>query len=321
MDSILGKENYKAHLEQINRELEEPLKSDNGIGGIVKQVLLKGDHRFRALFFVLSGRLCNYHNENLYYLSTIFEYIHAGSCLHEDVLDKAEFDGKHTLDDKLWGNQKVVLGGSFLYSMASNIAVDSSNFQFLKKITDTTAHITEGQMLELIHLGDWSTDIEQYMHIIRTKKASLLSSACACGAIISGCDGEIEKSLGEFGLKLGLALQLKVDLQKYRSAEGVTVKEVIEDLRKGKISLPIIYTLAKLEGAEREQLIDQYKNHHASERDYRELIHLFRSNGIFDRIASEIHSNFDDAVDCLSTFTDSSMKEDILGLTRYVIDI
>ena len=314
-------ESYKYDLGRIDEALVSLLNSNGtAIKDVINWSILKNKQKLRALFFVISCQLCNYGEKNVYQLSTIFEYIQVASMLHEDILDNADIKGENNADNHLCGNDKVLLEGNFLYSKAANIAVDSNNFLFLKKVMDTTTQITEGQILEMIHKGDWSTDSEQYMNIFTSKSALLLSAACTCGAIIAGSDGVVEKSLEKFGMNVGIALQLKEDLTKYRSLKGVIEETDIKDLKEGKITLPLIYTLATLEEAERERFAELHRNNHATLSDYGDLLRLVNNNGSLDQIMSEARSYIDEATSCLNTIPDSSLKNDFLELARHIIE-
>ncbi|MBE9571311.1 MAG: polyprenyl synthetase family protein, partial [Proteobacteria bacterium] len=284
MDSssaILDK--YTGHIARINKELKEALSSRVAlVEDIGNHTLLGHGKRLRPLFFLLSCQLCDYQGKDAYRLSTIFEYLHAASLLHDDVVDNAENRRNRPSANHVWGNHAAVLEGDFLYSNASLIAVGSNNLLFLKRLTETAKQMAEGQIMELVHTDDWETSREEYMEIITAKTAVLMSAACVCGAIITGAEKKAEQSLGQFGLNMGIAFQLMDDLLDYTSSEDVFGKPVGKDLKEGKITLPLIYTLPKIEAPERNRLENLFKNHQATEEDYRQLIGLVRSKGALD---------------------------------------
>ncbi|MBW1798642.1 MAG: polyprenyl synthetase family protein, partial [Deltaproteobacteria bacterium] len=133
-----------------------------------------------------------------YRISTIFEYVHASSLLHDDVLDNADTRRKKPSANHLWGNHAAVLEGDFLYSKASTIAVETNSLPFMRRVTDTTMQMTEGQILELTHTDDWKIGKKEYMEIITAKTAVLISAACACGAILSQAGEEVESLLRRY---------------------------------------------------------------------------------------------------------------------------
>jgi octaprenyl-diphosphate synthase len=322
MDSssaILDK--YTAHITKINKELKEALTSRVTLAeDIGKHTLLGHGKRLRPLFFLLSCQLCDYQGKDAYRLSTIFEYLHAASLLHDDVVDNAENRRNRPSANHVWGNHAAVLEGDFLYSNASSIAVCSNNLQFLKRLTQTAKQMAEGQIMELVHTNDWETSREEYMEIITAKTAVLMSAACACGAIITGAEKNAEQSLGNFGLNMGIAFQLIDDLLDYVSSEEVVGKPVGKDLKEGKITLPLIYTLPKMEVSEKNRLEYLFKNHQATEADCMKIIDLVRSKGALHKIRNEARSYVDKAAQCLSRFPDSSAKRGLLELNQFIVE-
>ncbi|MBW2616683.1 MAG: polyprenyl synthetase family protein [Deltaproteobacteria bacterium] len=316
---ILNK--YKDHFTRINEELDRGLSSRVAlIEDIANHTLLGQGKRLRPLLFVLACRLCNYHGEDAYRISTIFEYVHASSLLHDDVLDNADTRRKKPSANHLWGNHAAVLEGDFLYSKASTIAVETDSLPFMRRVTDTTMQMTEGQILELTYTDDWKIGKKEYMEIITAKTAVLISAACACGAILSQAGEEVEKSLERFGRNVGIAFQLMDDVLDYTSSEEMFGKPVGKDLKEGKITLPLIYTLLKLEESERKRFADLFKNDRATEHDYRNLTGLVRTNGALDQIRDEAQVYVDEAASCLTSFPDSPAKRNLLELNQYIID-
>ena len=138
------------------------------------------EKRLRPLIFILSSQLCRYQGKDLYPLSTVFEYIHTSSLLHDDVLDNAEIRRRKPSSNQIWGNQAAVLEGDFLFSKALSIAVSANSIPFIAELTNATMHMSEGQILELVHTDDLETGRDSYMKIIVAKTAVLISAACGC---------------------------------------------------------------------------------------------------------------------------------------------
>jgi octaprenyl-diphosphate synthase len=311
---------YEDYFERINEEVEKVLTSRVSlIEDIGNHVLSAKGKRLRPLFFILSCRLCDYEKNGVYRISTIFEYIHNASLLHDDVLDNAEIRRKRPSANHLWGNHAAVLAGDFLYSRSSSIAASTNNMRFIERLTETITEMTEGQILELIHTNDWNIEKETYMEVITAKTAVLMSAVCACAAIISGAGAEAEKSLGGFGLNAGIAFQLFDDLMDYTSTEDAFGKPVGKDLKEGKVTLPLIYTLASIPEPERKRLEGLFKNRQATKQDHRDLIMLVRSMGALDKIRDEAGSYVDRAAGYLDLFPDSPTKKSLMELNEYII--
>lgn len=312
---------YQEHVKKIDEELRKGLESRiDLIVDIGNHTLLGDGKRLRPLLFVLSCRLCSNFGEAIYRFSTIFEYVHAASLLHDDVLDNAEMRRNKPSVNHVWGNHAAILEGDFLYSKASSIALSSHNSLFLKRLTDTSVQMAEGQIMELSYANNWNISRQEYMEIITAKTATLISAACACGAIISGTDARIEESLAGFGLNMGIAFQLMDDMLDYTSSKEVFGKPVGKDLREGKITLPLIYTLLKLEQTERIRLESLFKSRKPTEADYKNLIERVRRGGALDRIHDEAQAHVNKAAGFLSPFPDSPAKKSLLELNQYVIE-
>lgn len=311
---------FQDHFSRINQELERSFNSRISlIEDIGNHALLGAGKRLRPLLFVLSCQLCDYQGEDIYRLSTIFEYIHAASLLHDDVLDNAELRRRKPSANHLWGNHAAVLEGDFLYSKSFSIALGANSLAFLRRITETTTRMAEGQILELAHTNDWYVSKEDYMEIITSKTAVLISAACACGGIVSGAEENVVDCLGKFGLNLGIAFQLVDDLLDYTSSEHEFGKPVGKDLREGKVTLPLIYSLAGVGKAEIDRLQGLFRDHKAGEADYRRLISAVRNNGVVERIRSEAKVYADRAADFLHFFPVSSSREDLSALNQYIV--
>ncbi len=312
---------FEEHFEKINRELNKVFDSRVPLAKEIGTYALLGEgKRLRPLIFVLSCQLCGYGGEDLYPLSTVFEYIHTSSLLHDDVLDNAEIRRRKPSSNQIWGNQAAVLEGDFLFSKALSIAVSADSIPFITSLTQATMRMSEGQILELVHTDDLETDRDSYMQIITSKTAVLISAACGCGAVVSGSSPDIEASLTRFGRSVGIAFQLVDDLLDYTSSEEVFGKPVGKDLLEGKITLPLIYTLAQLEQGEQTGFRERFNNRKTDKAAYEALLDRVRKGGVLEKIRKEAQGYVDDAAMCLKPFPDSAVKTNLLTLIQYIID-
>ena len=155
---------FNDHFDKINDELDRTLNSHVPlIESIGNHSLLGAGKRLRPLLFVLTSQLCGYQGEDTYLFSTIFEYIHTASLLHDDVIDNGHIRRKKPSVNHVWGNSAAVLSGDFLYSKSFSIAVGCKNLEFLKVLTDTTTRMAEGQVLELVHTHNWNITKRLYI--------------------------------------------------------------------------------------------------------------------------------------------------------------
>jgi len=312
---------FASQFGKINEELGKVLDSKVSlIEKVGSHSLLGGGKRLRPLFFILSCQLCNYHKSDMYPLSTVFECLHTASLLHDDVLDNASIRRGRSSANKIWGNSTAVLVGDFLFSRSSRMAVEKKHIEFLKILADTAIRMTEGQMLELINTHNWSITRREYMGIITSKTADLLSAACASGGIVARAKKDDIESLRNFGLNMGIAFQVVDDVFDYTSSVEKTGKPIGSDLREGKITLPLIYTLTYLEKGERGRLEHLFKNGNALDKDYLRIIELVKDNGAINKCLKDAQDYADLAETYLSRFPDSPIKKSLLKLNQFIVD-
>ena len=312
---------FASYFGRINEELDKILDSKVSlIEEVGSHSLLGEGKRLRPLFFILSCQLCNYYESDVYPLSTVFECLHAASLLHDDVLDNASIRRGRSSANKIWGNSTAVLVGDFLFSKSSRIAVEKRHIEFLRVIADTAIRMTEGQMLELVNTHNWNITRREYMGIITSKTADLLSAACASGGIVAGANEADIQSLKNFGLNMGIAFQIVDDVFDYTSTVEESGKPTGNDLREGKITLPLIYTIAYLEEEERDRMEDMFKNGKASEKDYLRIIEFVQDNGAINKCRKDAQDYASRAETYLSLFPDSPIKESLLKLNQYLVN-
>lgn len=310
---------FGRHFKEINEQLERSLGTRVAlIENIAEYSVLGEGKRIRPLLFVLCAQLCGAKQDNLYHLSTIFEYLHVASLLHDDVLDNADLRRNKPSVRQVWGNSASILAGDFLYSKGSAIAIEWNTMDALKVLTTMVSQMVEGQMMELSETNNWHLGRDQYLEIIISKTAALMSAACACGAIVAGADQEKVNNLRDYGLNLGIAFQLLDDLLDYTSCEETFGKPVGKDLREGKITLPLIHALSTLDEKEVERMEDLFREKRAAGEDYDQLIALVRNQGAMERTKDEVQNYSRKALTFLEPFPRSTPKEELIQLCTYL---
>ena len=248
----------EADVVAINRALAANLQTHVPfISEVGRHILLSGGKRVRPLLFLLSARLCGCQGNHLTDFSTIFEYLHAATLLHDDVVDAATLRRGISTANTVWGNQAVILVGDFLLAKSLSLAVGTDKLKVLKVLANTTTLMAEGEILQLLHARNLDLTQEQYFEVTLRKTAALMSAACQIGAILAGVPEDQEGALTQFGLNLGITFQVVDDILDFTGDERQLGKPVINDLKEGRITLPLIHALA-----------------HASEADHRRLKEL-----------------------------------------------
>jgi len=213
------------------------------VNEVAKHVLQNGGKRIRPAVILLTSKLVGSDIASAVHLAASIEMIHAASLLHDDVLDNAAIRrGKQSANSR-WGNQISILVGDFLWSRASNLALNKSNNKILGFIIQTVEKITEGEILEIVKSNNFEISRDEYLKIITLKTAKLFECAAGLGALVVNSASSTESTLKEYGLNLGIAFQLADDVLDYISNEEVFGKKAGTDLIEGKTTLPLILAL------------------------------------------------------------------------------
>ena len=191
---------------------------------------------FRSNAYKYSGR---HHHE----LAAIVEFIHTATLLHDDVVDESSMRRGRQTANALFGNAASVLVGDFLYSRAFQMMVSINSMQVMQILADATNVIAEGEVLQLLNMHDPDVTEERYMQVIRSKTAKLFEAAAQIGALISGANTDQIEAAAKYGRSLGTAFQLIDDVLDYSGNKEDTGKNVGDDLREGKPTMPLIYLM------------------------------------------------------------------------------
>ncbi len=226
------------------------------IAEVGRHILLSGGKRIRPLLFILAARMCGCQGNHLSDFSTVFEYLHAATLLHDDVIDAASVRRGASTANTIWGNQAVILVGDFLLAKALSLAVTTNKLKILQVLSQATTMMAEGEILQLLHTGDLKITEAEYFEVINRKTAILMSAACQIGAILGGASARHEEALTQMGLNLGITFQVVDDILDYIGDAKELGKEVCADLREGRITLPLIHALAQAAPKDRERLED-----------------------------------------------------------------
>jgi octaprenyl-diphosphate synthase len=193
------------------------------------------------------------------------EFLHNATLLHDDVVDESELRRGRPAARMIWGNQASVLVGDFLLGQAFMMMVETANVDALKVIAKAATIIAEGEVFQLSKTRDLTTTAAEYDEVIEAKTATLFQAATEVGAMAGGADAAGRKALRDYGRELGMAFQLVDDVLDYRGEAGTMGKNSGDDLREGKMTLPVILALEAANPAEREIITSALGNSDANE--------------------------------------------------------
>lgn len=210
---------------------------------LTKHLIDGGGKRLRPLLTLASSKLCNYKGRHHIHLATIVEFIHTATLLHDDVIDESLRRRGRPTANKLWDNKSSVLVGDFLFARAFELMVETGSLEILDSLSKASAEISESEVLQMSLSQNLSASKNQYMQVIKGKTAILFASACEVGGLISKADGTQVKALRLYGEALGVSFQMVDDFLDYEGNRTQLGKNIGDDFREKKITLPIIYSL------------------------------------------------------------------------------
>ena len=305
-------------LESTNTLIIEKLDSNVPlIKEIASYLILSGGKRLRPLLTVCTFHLINRkkdNSKNYIGLAAAVEFIHAATLLHDDVIDDSKKRRGSLSANEVWGNKTSVLVGDFLFSRAFQLMTKYGNLEILKILSDTSVVISEGEVLELINDKNLTINEDIYFKVINGKTASLFSAACQVGGIsANGSLKEIE-AIKSFGTNFGMAFQLIDDAIDYSSSDEKLGKNIGDDFKEGKITLPII--LAYLRSNDEEKIFwnKNLVNLDQSPDDLAKAILIIKKyNCIKDTIDRARHFT-NVAIDSLETFENNEYRKTLMNL-------
>jgi octaprenyl-diphosphate synthase len=228
-------------LKRVDTLILERVKSEiTLIHDIARHIIASGGKRIRPALTLISSQLCGYKGDRHIALAASVEFIHTATLLHDDVVDESKLRRGLATANELFGNKASVLVGDFLFSQAFQLMVGDNNMRTLRILSDASAIIAKGEVMQLMTEGAPETSIESYLQVISSKTAALFAAACELGGVIAEND-EWADALREFGIYIGIAFQLVDDALDYSADQDTLGKTVGDDFNEGKITLPVIY--------------------------------------------------------------------------------
>ena len=246
---------------KVDECIHESLQSEVVlINQIANYIVSSGGKRLRPMLLTLCAHACGYQGQNHIPLAAIIEFIHTATLLHDDVVDESDLRRGQQSAHAVWGNAASVLVGDFLYSRSFQMMVSLDSMRIMEVLAHTTNTISEGEVQQLLNMGNPEVDQQRYMQVIENKTAKLFEAACRLAAIISDQPEAIENALALYGNRLGSAFQIADDVLDYTGDAGTMGKNAGDDLAEGKPTLPLILAREKCSDIERELLDEAIRN-------------------------------------------------------------
>ena len=215
------------------------------VGTVSRYIISAGGKRLRPALLLLTCGALGYSGDQRFNLAAVVEFIHTATLLHDDVVDDSALRRGSATANETFGNPASVLVGDFLYSRAFQMMVEVRNMQIMQVLADATNVIAEGEVLQLMNMHNASLDEVEYLHVIRSKTAKLFEASARVGAILAGASPELEEASAQYGQALGTAFQVIDDVLDYTGDATVMGKNLGDDLREGKATLPLISAMQR----------------------------------------------------------------------------
>jgi octaprenyl-diphosphate synthase len=303
----------------VNLVIRQQLHSEVPlVNQIAEYIISAGGKRIRPVLVLLMANAYQYQGKHHHDLAAIVEFIHTATLLHDDVVDESSLRRGRQTANALFGNAASVLVGDFLYSRAFQMMVSINSMQVMQILADATNVIAEGEVLQLLNMHDPDVTEERYLQVIRSKTAKLFEAAAQIGALIAGADPEQIEAAAEYGRSLGTAFQLIDDVLDYSGNAEDIGKNVGDDLREGKPTLPLIY-LMKHGTPEQCQLVRTCIEQ-GDESKFDAILSAITHSGALDYTKDEALKAAARAAASISSLTDSPYKQALLALASFAVD-
>lgn len=306
-------------LEIFEQKFAKSVKSQTPLlDRIMKYIIKRKGKQLRPMFVFLSAKLHGTVNESTYRAAALVELLHTATLVHDDVVDESLERRGFLSINALWKNKIAVLVGDYLLSKGLLLSIEAGEFKHLQLLSEAVKQMSEGELLQIEKARNLNLSEDIYFEIIRSKTASLLSSACAAGAWSTSNDEVITEKMKIFGEKTGIAFQIKDDLFDYGNED--IGKPTGNDLKEKKLTLPLIYTLNTISPAERRKIIYIVKNQNKVPEKIKYVLDKVSESGGIEYATQKMIAYRDEALAILSEFKESDERKGLEELVRYTTD-
>jgi octaprenyl-diphosphate synthase len=286
---------------------------------LARYLIDAGGKRLRPMLTVAAALLFGRSNGEHVNFAGAVEFLHNATLLHDDVVDESDMRRGRPAARMVWGNQASVLVGDFLLGQAFMMMVETKNIPALEVIARASTIIAEGEVFQLSKTGDLATTPGDYDEVIRAKTATLFEAATEVGAMAGGADVAGRAALRDYGRELGMAFQLVDDVLDYRGEAGTMGKNAGDDLREGKMTLPVILALNEANPAEREILTASLGRADANETLLQQVVAIMNRHRTLSRTIEKAEGHVGRAREALALLPPSEMKTLLSDIAEFYL--
>ncbi|MEP6740506.1 MAG: octaprenyl diphosphate synthase [Caldimonas sp.] len=306
-------------MRQVDAVIQRRLASQVAlIDQIAHYIISAGGKRIRPMLVLLFSSALGFVGRERFELAATVEFIHTATLLHDDVVDESGLRRGRRTANALFGNAASVLVGDFVYSRAFQMMVSVERMRVLDVLADATNVIAEGEVLQLMNMHDPDLAVEDYLRVIRFKTAKLFEASARLGAVLAEADAATEEACATYGRSLGTAFQLVDDLLDYEGATEQLGKNVGDDLREGKPTLPLLIAMERGSAAERELV--RHAIEHGEVARLADIVTIVRSTGALEATREAARTEADKARAALEVLPATPYRGALLDLSVRSVD-
>ncbi len=274
-----------------------------------EHIFAAGGKRVRPALLLLSAKLLGHDSEEEVTYATVVELIHTATLIHDDIIDHASLRRGHSTVNQIWGNSLTVLLGDWLYTTSMKMALSHDNLEVIRRLCNATLRMTEGELLAQQRLASLDLTTKEYFEITRRKTAHLFSAACSIPALMQPASPDAEVALQRYGQALGTCFQLVDDQLDFTASQGEMGKPVLSDLREGKLTLPLILLLPRIDLKRRELIQTVLEDGNFNKVDRQAILDLVASEGTLEETGEMAEDLAREAREQLGLFPSSAARE------------
>ena len=278
-----------------------------------------GGKRLRPMLTLAAARLCGYFGDHHIRLAATVEFIHTATLLHDDVVDESGQRRGRPTANLLWDNKSSVLVGDYLFARSFQLMVETGSLKVLDILANAAATIAEGEVLQMTAASDLRTDEGIYLKVVRGKTAALFSAATQAGGVIAGASDAQVQALLDYGDALGIAFQIADDLLDYQGDAQATGKNVGDDFRERKLTLPVIKAVAQATPEERTFWTRTIEQGRQQDGDLDRALELMGKYGTLEATRADADGWAERARDALAVLPDDPIRDMLHDLAAYVV--
>jgi len=308
-----------AEMSEVDAVIARRLQSDVAlINQIAGYIVHAGGKRMRPKLVLLFANALGFEGRERFELAAVVEFIHTATLLHDDVVDESALRRGKQTSNALFGNAASVLVGDFLYSRAFQMMVSVNRMRVLDVLAEATNVIAEGEVLQLMNMHDPDISVSSYLRVIRFKTAKLFEASARLGAVLANASPEVENACAGYGRALGTAFQLIDDVLDYEGDPSALGKNVGDDLREGKTTLPLLIAMER--GSAEQRSLLRHAIEHGEHARLDEIIAIVRATGALEATRDAARAEARLARDCLGLLPRNKWQESLLEFAAQSVE-